>query len=72
MMLDMTGWALVTWLKVTALLVAIVTGAWWFLGTQHGAFWLIVVGAVLAEGWTVRQLAREWGHEARFQWWWLR
>jgi hypothetical protein len=71
-MFETTAWAFITWAKVTALLVGIVTVAWWFLGTGHGGFWLITIGAVLAEGWIVRQLAREWGHEARFRWWWVR
>ena len=71
-MFEMTTWALITWLKLTALLIGAVTVAWFALGTQSGAFWLITIGAVLAEGWIVRQLAREWGHEARFRWWWAR
>lgn len=71
-MFETTAWALVTWLKITALLAAIVGIAWWFLGTSHGAFWLITTGAVLAEGWLTRQLAREWGYEARYHWWWAR
>lgn len=71
-MFDLTAWALITWLKLTALLVAVVTVAWFALGTQSGLFWLITIGAVLAEGWIIRQLAREWGHEARFHWWWAR
>jgi hypothetical protein len=71
-MFETTAWALITWLKLTALLAGIVTVAWLLLGTDHGGFWLITIGAILTEGWIVRQLAREWGHEARFRWWWVR
>jgi hypothetical protein len=71
-MWDVTGWALVTWFKLTVLLGAAVGIAWLSLGAQHGAFWLITIGAILAELHIVRQLAREWGHEARFRWWWAR
>lgn len=71
-MWDVTGWALITWLKLTALLGAVVGVAWLTLGTESGAFWLIAIGAVLAELHIVRQLAREWGYEARFRWWWAR
>jgi hypothetical protein len=71
-MWDVTGWALVTWFKLTVLLGVLVGIGWLALGSESGLFWLITVGAILTELHIVRQLGREWGHEARFRWWWAR
>lgn len=64
-----TGWALVTALKVTAALMLLVGLAWLAWG-DTGPFWLTVIGAVLLDGYAIRQLAREWASEARSSWWW--
>jgi hypothetical protein len=63
-----TGWAIGIWLRVT-LLVALGLGAAW-LWCSPGWFVLFVAAAVLVELWAIRQLAREWAHEARSSWWW--
>ncbi len=63
-----TGWALVTWLRVTVL-VAVGIGAAW-LWCSPGWFTACAVAAVLIELWAVRQLGREWASEARSSWWW--
>jgi hypothetical protein len=65
-----TGWALATWLKVTALLGALVLIAWLVYGIDSGWFWLAVLGGSVVELWTIRQLSREWTFEARSSWWW--
>jgi hypothetical protein len=65
-----TGWALSTWLKVTALLVAIVITVWLVYGTGSAWFWIAVLGGAALELWTIRQLSREWAYEARSSWWW--
>jgi hypothetical protein len=67
-----TGWVIATWLRVTFLLTAAVGLAWLALGEHSGAFWLICLGAVLAELYLSRQLLREWGWEAGLHWWWSR
>ncbi len=70
-MLAVTAWALATWAKVTALLALGVLVAW--LTLDPGWFWLVTGLAVLADGYTARQLAREWVHEAHLTcWWWPR
>lgn len=63
-----SGWAIVTWLRVT-LLVALGLGAAW-LWLTPGWFVICCIGGVLVELWAVRQLAREWAYEARSSWWW--
>ena len=65
-----TGWALATWLKVTVFLAAAVGVVWFVWGGQSGPFLLALTGAVLLEGYAVRQLCREWAYEARSSWWW--
>lgn len=65
-----TAWALRTWAKFTLLFALIVGGAWLYLGTASGWFWVVTGGAVVAEWYVVRQLAREWAWEARATWWW--
>ncbi len=67
-----TGWVIATWLRVTVLLTAAVVVAWLALGEHSGAFWLICLVAVLAEGYLSRQLLREWSWEAGLRWWWSR
>ena len=72
-MWTVTGWVIATWLRVTAVLAAAVAVAWLALGEHSGAFWLLCLGAVLAEGYLTRQLLREWADEARITcWWWHR
>jgi hypothetical protein len=65
-----TGWAVVTWLKLTAVLTATVAVAGWQLGTGTGGFWIVGAAAVTVEVYAIRQLAREWADEARSSWWW--
>jgi hypothetical protein len=68
-----TGWVIVTWLRVTLALTAAVVVSWLVFGAHSGAFLLICVGALLVEGYLSRQLLREWAHEARLGcWWWHR
>jgi hypothetical protein len=67
-----TGWVIATWLRVTLALAAAVTVCWFTLGEHSGAFWLVCLGALLAEGYLSRQLLREWAHEARLGCWWWR
>jgi hypothetical protein len=71
-MWEVTGWALVTFVKVTIGLVLAVGTAWLVLGDGSGWFWLITATAVVTELFLARQLVREWGHEASFRWWWAR
>jgi hypothetical protein len=65
-----TGWALTTWLKVTVFLLLGVGVAWLVWGAHSGQFLLALVGAALLETYAIRQLCREWAHEARSSWWW--
>ena len=65
-----TGWALATWLKVTVFLAVAVGAVWLVWGVGSGQFLLALIGAVLLEGYAVRQLCREWAYEARSSWWW--
>jgi hypothetical protein len=65
-----TGWALATGLKVTALLGALVLTIWLVYGSDSGWFWVAVLGGAALELWTIRQLGREWAYEARSSWWW--
>lgn len=65
-----TLWALRTWAKLSLLLALIVGGTWAYLGSGSGWFWVVTAGAVTAEWYIVRQLAREWSWEARSTWWW--
>ena len=65
-----TMWALRTWAKLTVLLTLIIGGAWLYLGTASGWFWVLTAAVVVAEYYLVRQLAREWSWEARATWWW--
>ena len=71
-MWEVTGWAFVTWLKLTALLAAVVGVCWLSLGAGSGWFWVAVSAAVLTDLWVARQLTREWAHEASYRWWWAR
>ena len=71
-MLAVTGWALWTWLKCTALLAAAVGVGWLALGTGSGWFWTLGATAVVVDGVITRQLMREWSHEAGLRWWWTR
>ena len=65
-----TGWAVLTWLKLTALLGAVVLVCWWQLGTGSGWFLTACLTAVVVQLWAIRQLAREWAYQARSTWWW--
>ena len=71
-MWEVTGWAFLTWLKLTVLLAGAVGVAWLILGSGSGLFWIITATAVLLELHMARQLAREWGYEASYRWWWAR
>lgn len=66
---QVTAWVFTTWLKITAALGLGVFGVWLF-SDRPGYTLLAVLGAGLAEIWTVRALAREWASEARSSWWW--
>ena len=63
-----TAWALATWAKITFVLAVAVLIAW--LTLSPGWFLLATGLAVLAEVYTVRQLAGEWADEARLRCWW--
>ena len=70
-MAAVTAWALATWAKVTLVLALGVLLAWLTLPTDW--FWFLTALAVLAQCYTLRQLAREWADEARLRcWWWNR
>lgn len=71
-MWDVTGWAIVTWLKITLLLAVGVGVAWLALPAGSGWFWVALLGAGAAELFTTRQLTREWVDRARWSWWWAR
>ncbi|NMI00855.1 hypothetical protein [Pseudonocardia acidicola] len=72
MMWAVTGWALATWLKITAALALLVAGCWAWLGTSSGWFWVAAVAAAWIDLWAARALATEWESEARASWWWTR
>lgn len=63
-----TGWALATWAKLTALLAVVLGVCWWQLDTS--TFALACVGAALVELWLIAALFGEWVSEARSSWWW--
>lgn len=67
-----TGWALATWLKLTALLAGAVGIVWLVYGTGSGWFWTACAAALLAQIWIVRGLSGEWAYEARASWWWAK
>jgi hypothetical protein len=68
-----TGWVVVTWLKMTIALAAAVAVAWLAFGAGSGAFVLACIGAGVGELYLSRQLCREWADEARITcWWWSR
>ncbi|MBW0090636.1 hypothetical protein I4I73_17395 [Pseudonocardia sp. KRD-184] len=69
-MWDVTEWAVLTWLKCTVFLAVGVGAGWLYFGVGSGGFTLVCLGAVLAELYATRQLAREWAHEAGMRWWW--
>jgi hypothetical protein len=66
-----TGWALLTWLKLTAALALGVVGVWLF-ADKPGYTLAAAVVAVLVDLWAITALAREWAYEARSSWWWSR
>lgn len=69
-MWDATVWALLTWLKFTALFAAVLGGCWLWFGLGSGQFALVAIAAALAEIHLIRLLNREWSHEASMHWWW--
>jgi membrane protein YdbS with pleckstrin-like domain len=71
-MLDVTGWVIGMWLRIT-LALAVVTGvAWLVWGSESGWFWAVTAAAVAVELFITRQLSREWRYEAELRWWWTR
>ncbi|MFC4949037.1 hypothetical protein [Pseudonocardia sp. GCM10023141] len=72
MMIDVTGWALLTWLKITLALAVGVGLVWLALPAGSGWFWVAVLAACVMEWFTIRQLGREWVENARWHWWWTR
>lgn len=71
-MWNITGWALITWLKFTVLFALIVGVVWLALGSGSGWFWTAAVAAVGTDLFLARQLSREWRWEASMRWWWTR
>lgn len=71
-MLDVTGWVLAVWLKWTLILAAGVGAAWLTLTADSVWFWTIAAAAGWVECYIIRQLGREWAHEAHLSWWWAR
>ncbi len=67
-----TGWAFVTWVRITVLLGVGVGVVWLVSGVGTGPFVVVCAVAVLAEVYLVRQLHREWTYRARSSWWWSR
>ena len=65
-----TGWCLLTWVRITVALSVIVGVLWLTVGTDDRWFWAAAVGAAFLELYAIRQLAREWTFEARSCWWW--
>lgn len=65
-----TGWALATWLKITAFVAGAVLVTWVVYGPGSVWFWAAVLGGGALELWAIRQLGREWAYEARSSWWW--
>lgn len=68
-MTSVTGWVMLTWLKITVTLGLGVLSVWLF-ADRPGYTLAAVIVAVLVEVWTVKALAREWAYEARTAWWW--
>jgi hypothetical protein len=68
---QVTGWALLTWLKLTAALALGVVGVWLF-ADKPGYTLAAAIVAVLVDLWAITALAREWAYEARSSWWWSR
>lgn len=62
-------WVVVTWVKLTAGLAAVVGVCWLAFGSGSGWFTLAVIGAVVVELFVIRQLGRELAHEAGLHWW---
>lgn len=69
-MWETTTWAVVTWLKGSLVLAAVVGVCWLVYGLGSGQFALAAIVAALGELYLLRALAREWGHEASMRWWW--
>jgi hypothetical protein len=67
---DVTVWAVVTWLKTSTMLAAAVAAAWWLCGRGSGEFILVCLATAAAELYLSRQVIREWCSEARMSWWW--
>lgn len=70
-MLATTGRCLVTWLKVTAVLAALVALVGLIWGWGSDPFVLAVVLAAVLELLAIRGLLREWSFEASGSWWWF-
>ncbi len=64
-----TGWVLLTWLKITVGLGLGVLGVWVFTD-RPGYLTASLIVAGLVELWVIKALAREWAYEARTSWWW--
>lgn len=64
-----TGWVLLTWLKITAALALGVLGVWLFTDRPGYTFAAVIVSGLI-EVWSVKALAKEWAYEARTSWWW--
>ena len=66
-----TGRCLATWLKVTAVLAALVTLVGIIWGWGSDPFILAVVAAAVLELLAIRGLLRDWSFEASGSWWWF-
>lgn len=68
-MSEVTRWVVLTWLRITLALAAVVGLVWWLAPAW---LWLALGAAGLVDVWVIRQLAREWSWQASAQWWWSR
>ncbi|MGH3611251.1 MAG: hypothetical protein ACRDRK_01230 [Pseudonocardia sp.] len=63
-----TGWAAITWAKLTTVLALVLVVCWWQLDPV--GFAVACAGAAFVQLWLIGALAGEWAAEARSSWWW--
>ena len=68
-MLSLTGWALLTWLRITLTLAGVIGLVWWLAPAW---LWLGLLAGAAVQVYVIRQLGREWSWQARTHWWWSR
>lgn len=71
-MWEVTGYCLITWLRITTILAILVGIAALVWGLGSVPFWLILATAVGLDWLAIRGLAREWSYHACGRWWWPR